>query len=69
MMDKKTKQPWKNLIYGILSQAIADCKHEDLQPNAIWFARSKWCQRLCEETDIDYKAYLRKVEELCKIQK
>ena len=68
MMDKKRTRAWKNLMCGILNEALIDAKKRINVGNVLYFAQSTWCEALCSETNVNYELYLRKITELCKIK-
>ena len=62
--DKHIMSAWENLIAGILHQAVVDVQKGRDVDDVIAFARSPWCKELCQGIDLQYPAYLNKIEEL-----
>lgn len=69
MKDNPIKKAWKSLMAGVLYSGIQDAQAHHNDSEVLWFARSEWCQQLCEETNTDYQTYLKKIEKLCNIEK
>lgn len=74
MTSKIIRDAWRNMMRAMLRDALNDLTAvpsktnvgtiESNRRDAIVFARSEWCEKLCLEVNIDYPSYLKKANEL-----